>query len=195
MNTKIDWQLPKKSKGVRGFLEILAGPGSTNAELIIQFSFATLAATAMYFYSKNFDWNIWQIIVACYIVFDISGGIATNATSSGKRFWHRVERNYQKHHMFFMLCHFYLPLLVVLFFRPGDWEFFAMVYGYLLVATFFITSFRQYLQRMMAFIFYVGAILMNLYFLTPTIGMEWFIPMLYLKLFLSYLPTEEPYRP
>jgi len=44
-------------------------------------------------------------------------------------------------------------------------------------------------------ILYVGSLLITLYGLEQPIGLEWFLPTFYIKLLLSHLPKEEPYRP
>lgn len=50
-----------------------------------------------------------------------------------------------------------------------------------------------YLQRAVARLLFVGALLLNIYGLPPTAGLEWFVPVFFLKLIVSYLPKEAPY--
>ncbi|MHA1379184.1 MAG: hypothetical protein ACTSRG_12450 [Candidatus Helarchaeota archaeon] len=35
----------------------------------------------------------------------------------------------------------------------------------------------------------------NLYIFTPTIGLEWFVPVFFCKLLIAHILREEPYRP
>lgn len=75
-----------------------------------------------------------------------------------------------------------------------DWGYFAVFSIYLLAATIVILKIPLYLQRPMALSPVAIFILINAYaFSTP--GLEWFIPFLFLKLLVSHLVHEEPYRP
>ncbi|MFQ6091172.1 MAG: hypothetical protein ACE5OR_00565 [bacterium] len=192
-----NWSYPQPRTGFTGFIDRLVGPGATKAELIIQFSFALCAGLAMLTYAliAKLPWTGWQIAVASYLAFDICGGIATNATSSAKRWWHREEPRHLKNHAIFITAHFYMPLLITLAFFPRDWTFFVVTYGYLLIAAAIIVTSPLYLRRPVAFILYTGAIIMNGFFIEPVHGLEWFIPFFYLKLLMSHLVREEPYRP
>ena len=193
---KINWKYPKPRSGFKGFIDKLSGPGATVAEYWIQFGFAIGMALVMlaYIFVTNLEWNGWQIFVAVYLAFDICGGIATNATSSAKRFWHRKERQHFKNDATFIVAHFYMPLLITLAF-PVGWTFFFVVYGYLLLAGFVIAATSLYLRRVVAFMMYCGALLMAMFVFVMPHGLEWFIPFFYLKLLMSHLPIEEPYRP
>jgi hypothetical protein len=42
---------------------------------------------------------------------------------------------------------------------------------------------------------YAGSVLLSLYALAPPPGMEWFLPLFYLKLLVSHLPPEHACRP
>lgn len=67
--------------------------------------------------------------------------------------------------------------------------------GYLLIAAIVVLSVPQYLQRPVALIVFSGALLVSLYVLSQPAGLTWFLPLFYLKLLVSHLPKEEPYRP
>ncbi len=198
VQTNIDWSYPEPRTGFAGFIDRLVGPGATTAELFIQFGFAIFAGLFIFGYSEFYDygWTWWQTLIASYLAFDICGGIATNATSSAKRWWHRSERQNTKSRMKFIVPHIYMPLLIVLAFMPGEWFFLIFIYGYLLVGSYIISSVQLYLRRPVSLILYVGAIFSAMIFFTPMVrGLEWFVPLLFLKLFVSHLNQEEPYRP
>ncbi|PIQ77874.1 hypothetical protein COV82_02390 [Candidatus Peregrinibacteria bacterium CG11_big_fil_rev_8_21_14_0_20_46_8] len=195
---KIDWQYPApRKKGFGAFIDRLVGPGATPAELWLQFGFAVAAGLTMLYFGlqPELGWNGWQVAVAAYLVFDICGGIATNATNAAKRWWHRKERQNFKSHMKFILPHFYMPLFIMLAFFPGQWDLFAIIYGYLVLGAIGIAQTPLYLRRPVAFILYTGALVMNAYLFEMPLGLEWFIPLLYLKLFMAHLIREAPYRP
>jgi hypothetical protein len=197
-NTKIDWNYPSPRTGFAGFIDRLVGPGATRAELWIQFGFAVLAGLFIIVYSVVGDlgWSVWQTIVAGYLAFDICGGIATNATSSAKRWWHREERRTLRADMRFIIPHIYMPLLIMLAFMPGRWDFVFIVYGYLIVGALIISRTQLYLRRPVSVIMYSIAIFGSMVLFSSSVrGVEWFIPLLFLKLFVSHLNFEEPYRP
>lgn len=196
--TTIDWNYPTPRTGFAGFIDKLVGPGATKAELWLQFGFAVLAGFLMWAYAtfKPLPWTWWQILIASYLAFDICGGIATNATSSAKRWWHRAERQTVKAKMKFIIPHFYMPGLITLAFMPGNLTFFLVVYGYLILGALIIVYTPLYLRRPMTLVLFSGAIVMAMVLFTPMVrGLEWFIPLLFLKLFVSHLNQEEPYRP
>ena len=197
MNKIIDWKCPPPRKGLKGFIDRLFGPGATTAEYILQLGFAIAMAVIMLLYVllAKLPWNIIQIIVPVYLAFDICGGIATNATSSAKRWWHRKERRTWKKDAQFLAAHFYMPLLITLAFFPRDWSFFIISYGYLLFAGFIIAATTLYLRRAVSLMFYAGALILSLYAIPLQQGLIWFLPLFYLKLLVSYLNVEEPYRP
>lgn len=194
----IDWNYPAPRAGFAGFIDKLVGPGATRAELWIQFGFAVCAGLFVWAFSifAQLGWGALQTVVAVYLAFDICGGIATNATSSAKRWWHRSERQNFWSKMKFITPHIYMPLLIMLVFLPGNWLFLVLVYGYLLFGAIVIARTPLYLRRPVSLIMYCIAIFGSMVLFTPIArGIEWFIPLLFLKLFVSHLNQEEPYRP
>ena len=128
----IVWEYPAPRKGFKGFIDRLVGPGATKAELWIQFAFAISMGLGMLYYGLTAtSWNVWQIIVTTYLMFDLCGGIATNATNTAKRWWHRSERMHFKNDFKFLIAHFYMPLLITLAFFPSEWVMFVVSYAYL----------------------------------------------------------------
>lgn len=119
------------------------------------------------------------------------GGVITNATSSAKRWFHRTGQTWQ-HHLAFVSIHIFL---VALLFRGSDWSFLAIASGYLIGASILILRTPLYLQRPVAFGLYGLALLGNSYLFVPTLGLEWFLPLFFLKILISHLLKETPYRP
>ncbi|MCU0492828.1 MAG: hypothetical protein MUD01_14650, partial [Chloroflexaceae bacterium] len=108
--------------------------------------------------------------------------------------WYHRQGQHWQHHLAFVLPHgLHLALLVWLF--PGfTWGFFLLFYAYLLGATVLILFTPLYLQRPVAFFCYTLALLLNL-LASPTPGLEWVVPMLFLKLLICHLLKEAPFRP
>jgi len=134
-----------------------------------------------------------QIVVLSLLALDLSGGIITNATSTAKRWYHREGQGSWQLLVFILPHGIHLALLVWLF--PGfAWWFFLLFYGYLVASALLILHTPLYLQRPMAFICYAGVVLLSS-LSAPTPGLEWVVPFLFLKLLISHLLKEAPFRP
>ena len=192
----IDWSFPPPRLGLAGILDKFLGPGTTRAELWLQGVVSVAAGVAMLTYAdiEGLSWTPLQYVVATFLAFDLAGGIVTNACSSAKRWYHREGRGFWAHFSFVAL-HVVYVLLVAWLFRSMDWVFFAVVSSYLLGGSAIVLKVPLYLQRPVAFSFLVGAFLLSLYAFSPTLGLEWFVPLLFFKLGVSHSVREEPYRP
>lgn len=82
--------------------------------------------------------------------------------------------------------------MLVLFFRSGDWAFFAVIYGWLMIAAVLIVVAPLRLQQGLAFLLTAAGCALALIFLVPTPGLEWFAPVFYIKLLAAHLPGEGP---
>jgi len=194
--TKINWEYPQPRKGLLGALDRFIGPGATSAEVWLQIVPSVLAGIMAPAYAilNDLGWNIAQLVVAGLFAFDMTGGIVTNATSTAKRWYHREGQGFWQHFVF-AAVHVVHLFIVSWLFRSLDWGFFGITASYLLIASVIILRSPQYLRRPIAFLLYAIALLMSMYCLVPTTGLEWFLPFFYMKLLVSHLLREEPYRP
>lgn len=190
------WQYPKPRRGFGGAVDRLLGPGTTRAEFALILGTATAAGVALLVYALTMEveWNTAQYALAIYFVVDLSAGVVANATTAAKRWYHRQEQGFVQH-FGFVATHVPYPLLVAWFFRDGDWAYFLAVYGYLLLAALIVLRIPLYLRRPVAYLLLGGALVINSYIFLPTPGLEWFVPLLFLKLIVSHLLREEPYPP
>jgi hypothetical protein len=187
-------EYPEPRSGWRGEFDRFMGPGATRAELTLEFGFALLGGVAMLIYAlRSFpQWSIVQIGAAVLLAFDIAGGVVTNATSSAKRWYHRAGQG-ARQQLQFVALHVIHLVIVAWLFRSGDW-WYAIVFSiYLLIAAAAIVRTPLYVQRALALGLTGVAIVMGLIVFAPTPGLEWFIPLLFLKLLVSHLLREEPY--
>ncbi|MEM8829930.1 MAG: hypothetical protein AAGE96_11295 [Cyanobacteria bacterium P01_G01_bin.19] len=191
-----DWNCPPLRSGFRGWLDRITGTEATTAELLLQFVPPTIFAIAAPIYAQTLavDWTYLQLGLISLLGFDLVGGVLTNATSSAKRWFHRKGQTWQ-HHITFVSIHFLHIFLVALLFRNGDWSFLAIASSYLISASALILRTPLYLQRPVAFGLYGLALLGNSYLFAPTVGLEWFLPLFFLKILISHLLKETPYRP
>lgn len=123
-----------------------------------------------------------------------SRGIVTNATSSAKRWYHREGQGVY-HLFFFVAIHIIHVFIVAWLFRSMDWQFMIIVSTSLICLAIIILRTPIYLQRPVAFCLFAVSLVIDSYALTPTAGLEWFVPFLFLKLLISHLLREEPYMP
>jgi hypothetical protein len=193
---EIQWTPPQPRQGWLGRWDSFVGPGATAAEEWLQLiSGLTLAALALLCFFLRFPATpaLAQTVLVALLALDLSGGIVTNATAPAKRWYHRAGQGVRQHLAFVLPHGIHLALLVWLF--PGfAWWYFPLFYGHLLVATLLVLCTPLYLQRPVAFICY-GWVLLLSTLATPTPGLEWVVPFLFLKLLLSHLLKEAPYRP
>ena len=192
---KIDWVPPQPRKGLAGEWDKFIGPGATAAELWLQLVAVAVAVTAVPLYAawQELGWTPLQYVLAAVLALDLAGGVATNATNTAKRWYHRPGRGFWQHFAF-VAVHLH-PFLVAWHFRDSDWWFGFVVYGYLLLATVLILRARVYLQRPLALLLFVGGLAISLYGFSPMPGMEWFVPVFYLKLLVAHVLVEAPFAP
>jgi len=192
--TDIDWSVPEPRSGFLGQWDRFMGPGATNAEQWLELGAAAIAAGAMavYAFSPSSGWTALQSAVAILMALDLAGGVVTNATSSAKRWYHRPGQG-PREHLSFVAVHAVHLLLIAWLFLGGDWTYFLGTYGFLLAAALAVAAVPRYLKRPAAFALYVLALLLSLYVFASPGGLEWFLPVFYLKLLVSHLLPEVPY--
>ncbi|MCP4149024.1 MAG: hypothetical protein GY757_14850 [bacterium] len=192
----INWEYPLPRSGLAGAFDKFLGPGATRAEIVLQAVFPLIAAVAAPLYASHAikDWTLVQYIVCSFLALDITGGIITNATSSAKRWYHRAGQGF-KQHIGVVALHLIHLVLISWLYLELDMTWIVVSGGYLLVSAAIVSLVPQYLQRPISLISYVCALLISIYILQQPEGLEWFLPMFYLKLLVSHLPKEEPYRP
>lgn len=193
---KIDWNYPEPRKGFAGILDKFIGPGATPAEIAIQLGIPFLAFLIAPIHAKSLsvEWTLLQYLFCAVLAFDIAGGVITNSTSCAKRWYHRAGQKFGNH-VIFVALHWIHLLLVSWMYLSRNLGWLLYAGGFLMFATVVILRTPQYLQRPVSLLLYGIAILLDLYLLESPKGLEWFLPLFYLKLLVSHLVKEEPYRP
>jgi hypothetical protein len=181
--------------GAVGLWERLIGPAATRAESALIALWAVLCAAAVvaYVLAAGLGWSALQLTVATLLALDIGGGVPANASNSAKRWFHRPGQGFREH-FGFTLIHVH-PFARALLFPGFGWGAAAGVYAYLLVAVAVVLVVPLYLKRPVAFVLYCVALLASLYALGVPPGLEWFVPLFFLKLLVVHLLPEEAYRP
>lgn len=195
MQPHIDWDYPPPRPGFAGEIDRFMGPGTTPAEWLILggFTLAGGLCAGLYAVWAELPWTPVQFAVAVLLALDLSGGIVTNATASAKRWYHRTGQGFRQH-FGFVAVHVAHIFLVAWLFRGFDWAFFGLNSLYLLGAAVLILKTPLALQRPLALGLFATCLPFSQYAFAPTPGLEWFIPFLFLKLLVSHLLREEPYR-
>lgn len=186
---------PPLRAGAAGLLDRVAGPGATRAELLLQFLPAIAAAVIapLHAHLSAVGWNVLQYLVCALLAFDIAGGVMTNATYSAHRWYHRRGQGFAQLFGFTAIHLVHLAIVGGLY-LTFDWAWIAASGGLLLAGAAIILLAPPYLQRPVAMLVYALALLISLYLLAAPAALEWFLPLFYLKLFVSHLPEHAELR-
>lgn len=183
----ISWTPPPPRSGLAGSWDRFVGPGATAAENGLIAGFA-LAVTALVLWLAP-AWTGWQQLVAGLLALDLAGGVAANAATPAKRWYHRAGQGASAH-FGFVAVHLH-PFVVAWLF--GGWLWGAAVYGYLLAAALLVIIAPRRLERPLALSLAAGGILLGLLVWPAPAGMAWFAPLFYLKLLVAHLVREAPF--
>lgn len=177
--------------GIRGGWDRLVGPDSTRTEDAMVLGFAVLFAGGVLSFAlaNDLGWTPIQLGIVGLVALDLGGGVVAYTTRPGSRWWHRPGRDRWDR---FRLVAVYLSPFVVAAVIPGfGWVDAAIAYGYLLASAGIVLAAPERIRRPLAMAAYAVGLLIALYVVTPPRGLEWFVPLLYLKLVIGHLvPTK-----
>lgn len=181
--------------GMFGLWDRFIGPSATRAEnaLILLSAVLFTAAVVAYALLADLGWSALQLTVVALLAFDIGGGVPANASNSAKRWYHRLGQGFREHFAP-PLAHVH-PFVLALMFPGFGWGAATMIYAYLLVAAIVILLTPLYIKRPVALVLYCVALLAGLYALGVPPGLEWFVPLFFLKLLVAHLLPETTYYP
>ena len=190
---QVQWTPPAPRNGLAGAWDRFVGPGATRGEVWLQTAIPLAAAIAAAWWpiASGLTWTWWQLLIAGLLALDTVGGVITNATHTAKRWYHR-EGQTAADHLGFVALHLAQLALVGWLFRDHDWTFVAVGYGFLLAGAALIVLSPEILQKPIAHALYLIALLASLSPAAITTGLEWFVPVFFLKLFIAHLPIEAP---
>lgn len=193
---KIDWDLPELREGFPGLIDRVFGPGHTRTELLLQVTLPTLASLATLFIAQITDmgWSAAQLFLVVVLVFNGVGGVITNSTSSAKRWFHRGSQG-PRQHLAFACLHVLHFLLIALLFANSSLTWFLGASFYLVIASLLVVYAPPYLQRPIGAAATSIGIGYSLLVLPQIEGLQWVLPIFYLKILGAHLTREEPYRP
>lgn len=174
--------------GWLGALDTFIGPHASVAELLIQFIPTLIFALCLTYRAYHYALlhSPLQYILFILLVVDMCGGVLTNSTHACKRWYHRPGRSTLQH-LTFVAMHVLHILIVTVFFRASDFSFFVLASLLLMVSALVIVNSPLYLKNVVATLALLIAIFTDLYVWKPTPKLEWFIPLLFLKICVAHL--------
>ncbi|MFN9271528.1 MAG: hypothetical protein ACK54F_05175 [Planctomycetia bacterium] len=194
--SRIDWKYG-------GPTDLAVGTGAEASEKLIVYGASVIAACAFaplwLCHYQGWDW--WIYVVCAIFAFDIAGGVVANATNSCKRFYQTPSKpddpavvRFLKSGINFDLLHLHPVVLALLVPGASALNGFSWYLG-LILSVLIVRQVPLYLRRPSAFAIIVVAIVVNLYVLPLGPGLEWVMPLMFLKIVYGHTVQEEPYRP
>lgn len=173
--------------GLRGSWDRLVGPDTTRAEkwLILGFAFVFSGVVFVYTQVTELGWSPLQIAIVLLFSLDIAGGVIANTTVAGSRWWHRPSQS-RRVQLRFVGLHVH-PFILAAIFPVPTWVDATIAYGFLLVSTGIVLGVSERLRRPVAMGLFAIGVLLALYVVTLPRGLEWFLPLFYLKLLPGHL--------
>jgi len=181
-----------------------SGTGATRAEQTLALIGAVAAAVAVLAaaWFREADWNAAQFAVATALAFDVGGGLVSNALNSCKRFYHTPTKpeegklgSFLKSPALFSAAHVH-PIAAALVFEPDRWASYGLAwYLLLMLSVLVVLRTPLYLRRPVSFLAIMLATFANAYAIPVVTGMEWLVPLLFIKIVYGHIVREEPYRP
>ena len=173
--------------GPLGYWDRLVGPGMTRGEtaLVLGVSLIGTVLTALHLWSLGLSPLL--ILIGALIAFDVIGGAVCNMTETTKRWFHRAGQTAKDHLGFIGLHLLHIALVAWLFRGDGfDLAFMAVIGAWLLISAALVLKTDDVLKQPLAVTMYVGALGFTLYLLGSTPGLEWFVPLLFIKLLMGH---------
>jgi len=193
--SEIEWNSPPPRGGVMGVWDRFVGPGATSAEEWVQVGFGTAIAAGclvLFWLQGGFALGWLPVLVAVVLAADLGGGLVTNSTAAAKRWYHRPGHG-RVAHLRFVAAHGVHIAAVAAVFPGGGWLYFAVAYAFLMAGATVIVLVPLYLQRPVAMGIAALGLLGAQAPLLAISALDWFLPLLLLKLLVAHLIKEAPF--
>ena len=179
----------------RALSDRLLGPQADRQDAVLAFGSALLLTSLVIASAgtRGVEWSMAQWGAAAVLAFDLFGGVAVNASPPARRYYFRPERG-PADHLAFVAVHIVHILAFSWLFRGGDWIFAIAVALGLVLAAAVILFTPEYRRRPVAMLLLTLGVVLSTA-VDPTPGMEWFVPVLLIKLLVCYLLGDVPAAP
>jgi hypothetical protein len=173
---------PPPRRGLAGAWDRLIGPGATRAEVGLIAGAALLAGLAvpLFAVSARLGWTAWQLAAGSVLAADVAGGVVATAARPAQGWYQRPGRGAAQR-LAFVAAHGTHIFIVAWLFRDLDWAYFAGYFAFLLGAAWLALRAPAALRRPAAAAGVAGAVFLNSLGLPAPVGMEWFVPLLFVK--------------
>lgn len=181
----------------------LVGSGATFDERMIGYGGAALVTALLIWVAYLTGAPItsaWQWAVLAFFAYDIGGGAVANMLNSCKRFYHSPPKPEEssfihaaKNVRVFTAFHVH-PIIAAALLGGSVGNAFIW-YGLLQVSVWVVVASPLYLRRPVATLLTVLALIASSSLLPIGMGLEWFIPCLFIKMAIGHAVQEEPYAP
>ncbi len=180
-------QLPQPRQGLLGAWDKFVGPGMTVGETLLIFGASAGGAALSSFHLFQLDRSLLQILLGALMAFDVIGGAVCNCTETTKRWFHRPGLSAYDQLGFIAVHVFHIGLVAVFFCgRSIDIVYFGLTSCWLLISAGITVFSPDRLKLPVAVSCFLVSLVLAFYVLTPTPGLEWFIPVLFVKLLIGH---------
>jgi hypothetical protein len=131
----------------------------------------------------------WAVALAVLLAVDVAGGVGVNASPAARAWWHRPGQG-PRQLLLFTAAHVH-PFVVAAAFG-GDLRAAATLYLGNLVAVGVVAAAPRPLQRALALVLAGLLVALVTAVAPPVPGLEWFAPLLVLKLVAAHAPADWP---
>lgn len=201
-----DWRVVPPVHGFWRPLDAFFGPGMSSREwIVLWLGIATGCAGTVILWVRedaHETFSTAALVWAFVASFDVFGGIMTLTTNSGKRWYNSAAERSRRARLSFVGIHFVHPAIIAFLVLPAaaeplgfePWWWFVLNVAMLYLFGLAIDLVGLDIQRPVAFLAYLVALMVNLTVVPLPLELSFFAPLFFLKLFVCYLPIESPWR-
>jgi len=173
--------------GLLGSWDRFVGPGMSAGENVLVIGSAVVGGALVAFHLSLLGLAWPLVVLGAAIGADVIGGAVCNMTETTKRWYHRPEQR-PRDHLWFIALHLLHIIAVAWGFRGGGFDviYAVTVGGWLLASALIVLCAPAALRSPLATTLYLAAFALSLYALGPTPGLEWFVPLLFVKLLIGH---------
>lgn len=173
--------------GLLGSWDRFVGPGMSVGENVLMVGSTVVGGmlVAAHLNAMGLSWPL--VLLGALIGADVIGGAVCNMTETTKRWYHRPKQR-SRDHLGFITLHLLHVVAVAWAFRGEGFDaaYALTVGGWLIASAALVLYVPASLRRPLATILYAVALGLSLYALGPTPGLEWFVPLLFVKLLIGH---------
>lgn len=201
-----DWHTVPPVRGFWRPFDAFFGPGTSAREwVVLWLGVAVACAGTVALWIREdaaASFSVAALVWAFLASFDVYGGIMTLTTNSGKRWYNSPDQRDRRARLSFLSLHAVHLAMIAFLVLPAateplgfaPWVWFAVNLALLYVLGAVIELVALDIQRPVALVALLTAVMVNLVAVPLPLVLSFFAPLFFLKLFVGYLPIEAPWR-